>query len=162
MTSYRFARAPFLFGLGLTVLSALAPACGGSDKIDFVDEPAKDTDAGSNTTGVDAHVPEPSDTGSPEPQKDSGTTEPEVDAGTDAATDDDAASEQDASTIADASDPSDASSGDASTCSNGKKDGTEADVDCGGDCPTKCDDSKWCIRNSDCKSGKCLIVCIKP
>src|SRR5260221_3208578 len=40
-------------------------------------------------------------------------------------------------------------------CHNGKKDGTETDVDCGGtDCP-KCDDGKKCTQVSDCASGTC-------
>jgi len=41
-----------------------------------------------------------------------------------------------------------------SSCTNGKKDITEADIDCGGDC-TPCGLNKTCFDNSDCASKKC-------
>lgn len=40
------------------------------------------------------------------------------------------------------------------TCSNGKQDGAETDVDCGGSCGL-CADGKSCSTNADCKSGSC-------
>jgi len=49
-----------------------------------------------------------------------------------------------------------------STCSNGLKDGTETDVDCGGSCP-KCANGKNCNIGSDCQSGVCVGgVCHVP
>ncbi len=41
------------------------------------------------------------------------------------------------------------------SCTNGSKDGTESDVDCGGGCPTKCADTKGCTGAADCTSGVC-------
>jgi len=41
------------------------------------------------------------------------------------------------------------------TCTDTVKNGTETDVDCGGTCPTKCDDTKICSVAGDCKSGVC-------
>ncbi len=47
----------------------------------------------------------------------------------------------------------------AGTCSNGRKDDDESDIDCGLKCADtynkKCDGSKKCKSNLDCKSGKC-------
>lgn len=40
-------------------------------------------------------------------------------------------------------------------CSNKVKDSDEADVDCGGSCPTKCDVAKSCEKNTDCASDSC-------
>ena len=40
-------------------------------------------------------------------------------------------------------------------CSNGKIDGDESDVDCGGSCPEKCADSFACNMPEDCQSGVC-------
>ncbi len=41
-------------------------------------------------------------------------------------------------------------------CANGVKDATEADVDCGGQCPTKCGLAKACGAAADCSSGSCV------
>jgi hypothetical protein len=46
-------------------------------------------------------------------------------------------------------------------CSNGKKDGSETDVDCGGSCTTKCatgkgcDDLRDCVASNVCDADKC-------
>jgi hypothetical protein len=40
-------------------------------------------------------------------------------------------------------------------CTNGKQNGDETDVDCGGSCSTKCADSKVCALPGDCASGNC-------
>jgi hypothetical protein len=40
------------------------------------------------------------------------------------------------------------------TCTDGKKNGAETDVDCGSTCP-KCGDGKACAMPTDCKSGTC-------
>jgi hypothetical protein len=40
------------------------------------------------------------------------------------------------------------------TCSDGKQNGSESDVDCGGACP-RCADRKNCKTRSDCASGLC-------
>jgi len=48
-------------------------------------------------------------------------------------------------------------------CKDGKKDGTETDVDCGGSCPTKCGVGLHCRVNADCNSssGGCSAgVCL--
>lgn len=42
----------------------------------------------------------------------------------------------------------------ASLCSNGAKDPTETDIDCGGSCPA-CSDGKICSINNDCTSNYC-------
>ncbi|MFB6263091.1 MAG: hypothetical protein ABEL76_05620, partial [Bradymonadaceae bacterium] len=39
-------------------------------------------------------------------------------------------------------------------CSNGKKGGTETDVDCGGTC-APCAEGKACLKGQDCQSGVC-------
>ena len=39
-------------------------------------------------------------------------------------------------------------------CENGRRDGDEADVDCGGSC-TACGNDKLCTKNSDCLSNQC-------
>ncbi len=44
-------------------------------------------------------------------------------------------------------------------CNNGAKNGTETDVDCGGDpnsCATRCSNGKTCNVGSDCASGNCV------
>ena len=47
-------------------------------------------------------------------------------------------------------------------CMNGKKDGSETDVDCGGTC-SRCDDGKVCTSSSDCTSNACTAgVCAEP
>ncbi len=38
---------------------------------------------------------------------------------------------------------------------DGVKNGDEADVDCGGSCPTKCTVGKACVAATDCSSGAC-------
>jgi len=43
---------------------------------------------------------------------------------------------------------------DSSTCSDGKKDGDETAVDCGGSC-SKCNDGQACVLESDCISQRC-------
>ena len=43
----------------------------------------------------------------------------------------------------------------APSCADGVKNGTEVDVDCGGPACAKCDTTKVCGVNSDCKSGLC-------
>jgi hypothetical protein len=40
------------------------------------------------------------------------------------------------------------------TCTDGRKNGDESDVDCGGACP-RCDDAAACAQNGDCASGLC-------
>lgn len=40
------------------------------------------------------------------------------------------------------------------SCADGVKDGTESDVDCGGDCP-KCANGKACVTGSDCVGAVC-------
>jgi hypothetical protein len=40
------------------------------------------------------------------------------------------------------------------TCSDGKKNGSESDVDCGGACP-RCSNGKSCATRSDCAGGLC-------
>jgi len=42
------------------------------------------------------------------------------------------------------------------SCSNGIKDGTETDVDCGGNQCPKCGDGKMCQLPSDCQSNDCV------
>jgi hypothetical protein len=43
---------------------------------------------------------------------------------------------------------------DSSTCGNGKRDGDETDVDCGGSC-APCNDGQTCALESDCASQRC-------
>src|SRR5581483_5739959 len=40
-------------------------------------------------------------------------------------------------------------------CSDGVQDGTESDVDCGGQCPLACDDGKHCVYDTDCRHNYC-------
>jgi hypothetical protein len=40
-------------------------------------------------------------------------------------------------------------------CENGIKNGSETDVDCGGQCPGKCADGLSCLENTDCLSNNC-------
>jgi hypothetical protein len=45
------------------------------------------------------------------------------------------------------------------TCTNGKQDGTETDIDCGGnDCGAQCFFGRKCLENSDCLSGSCGVA----
>ncbi len=45
-------------------------------------------------------------------------------------------------------------------CFDGERNGTEGDVDCGGDCVMKCQNGKTCGLNYDCESGVCYYgVC---
>jgi hypothetical protein len=49
------------------------------------------------------------------------------------------------------------------SCGDGIKNGDEADVDCGGQCPDKCDDGQSCGGGDDCESGVCTNnVCMAP
>jgi hypothetical protein len=49
-----------------------------------------------------------------------------------------------------------------SPCLDGKKNGTETDVDCGGTC-SRCDDGKACTLGADCTSNTCTAgVCAQP
>lgn len=50
--------------------------------------------------------------------------------------------------------PSDTSLDQGSSCSNGQKDGTETDVDCGGSCDD-CATDKGCAQPEDCADGIC-------
>ena len=43
-------------------------------------------------------------------------------------------------------------------CGNWEKDPEEADVDCGGVCPTKCAVDKLCGHGTDCESGLCDVI----
>lgn len=43
----------------------------------------------------------------------------------------------------------------APSCTDGIKNGSETDVDCGGSCPTKCAENKTCAAPADCASGTC-------
>lgn len=48
------------------------------------------------------------------------------------------------------------------TCSDGVKNGTESDIDCGGGCPT-CVDGRSCVVASDCTSKSCSgTICRAP
>jgi hypothetical protein len=42
------------------------------------------------------------------------------------------------------------------TCFDLIKDGGETDIDCGGNCSTKCEEGKSCLNNSDCRSNICI------
>jgi len=42
------------------------------------------------------------------------------------------------------------------TCDDGVKNGSEADVDCGGGCPDRCADGGGCIVSTDCESSSCI------
>ena len=46
----------------------------------------------------------------------------------------------------------------AMTCMDGKKDGQETDVDCGGPMCPKCDTGRKCVAAADCQSGRCSKV----
>jgi hypothetical protein len=46
--------------------------------------------------------------------------------------------------------------GGTASCTDGAKNGTETDVDCGGSCGTKCANGKLCSVNSDCSSTNCV------
>ncbi len=45
------------------------------------------------------------------------------------------------------------------TCSDGKKNGDETDVDCGGSCPKKCADGEGCSIGTDCADSVCEAEC---
>src|SRR5205807_2171667 len=47
-------------------------------------------------------------------------------------------------------------------CSDGKKDGDETDVDCGGARCPKCADGKVCNMATDCASGICANTACRP
>ena len=46
--------------------------------------------------------------------------------------------------------------------SDGKPNGTETDVDCGGPTASACDDGKKCVVVADCRSGVCTGICQPP
>ena len=50
------------------------------------------------------------------------------------------------------------------TCSDGIKNGMEADVDCGDMCPTKCANGKSCTKEPDCASHTCVqgVCAVSP
>ncbi|MDI1450420.1 sialidase family protein [Polyangium sp. 6x1] len=49
----------------------------------------------------------------------------------------------------------------AATCTDGVKNGSEGDADCGGNCPAKCALTKTCNAHADCASGACSSgVCV--
>ncbi|HNK44969.1 MAG TPA: fibrinogen-like YCDxxxxGGGW domain-containing protein [Pseudomonadota bacterium] len=51
----------------------------------------------------------------------------------------------------------------APSCSDGTKNGTETDVDCGGGACGKCADKKVCVAATDCSGGSCVKgVCAAP
>ena len=47
-------------------------------------------------------------------------------------------------------------------CSDGIKNGTESDVDCGGDCPLACGDGRACATRNDCQSLMCVGLTCAP
>jgi hypothetical protein len=52
----------------------------------------------------------------------------------------------------------DGGGGDAApTCTDGVKNGTETDIDCGGSCTTKCDAGRGCDKPEDCSTGVCTM-----
>ncbi len=59
--------------------------------------------------------------------------------------------------------PVDGGVGAAPTCSDGKKNGSESDVDCGGGKCVPCDDGKRCVVGADCKDKVCTEgACAAP
>ena len=45
-------------------------------------------------------------------------------------------------------------------CFDGKKNGDETGIDCGGSCSKKCDEGQLCVKNNDCSTGFCQFgVC---
>jgi hypothetical protein len=49
------------------------------------------------------------------------------------------------------------------SCFDQVKNGTEGDIDCGGDCAARCKDGRSCIEMSDCASGVCKTgICAEP
>ena len=52
----------------------------------------------------------------------------------------------------------------AATCSDGVKNGSETDLDCGGNCATKCANGSGCLIGSDCVSLSCSMggTCLAP
>lgn len=40
-------------------------------------------------------------------------------------------------------------------CDDGKRNGDETDIDCGGSCPADCEELQGCAQDSDCESGAC-------
>ena len=56
-----------------------------------------------------------------------------------------------------------AASGAVPSCTDGIKNGSETDVDCGGSCPTKCSPGRECLVPGDCTSGVCTGgICQSP
>ena len=53
--------------------------------------------------------------------------------------------------------------GEPTSCTDGKRNGSETDVDCGGTCPTRCGPGKACSTGADCGSGTCdAEACVAP
>lgn len=82
-----------------------------------------------------------------------GATESSVDVGSDDATLD--TSPDDAATDVAPSADADADVAPPDGCSDGKRDGTESDVDCGGSCAKKCGNGKTCASDGDCATRHC-------
>lgn len=40
-------------------------------------------------------------------------------------------------------------------CDDGRRNGDETDIDCGGSCPARCEERKKCAEDRDCESGAC-------
>ena len=73
-------------------------------------------------------------------------------------------SDTDPGTSSDASSSStDETTGPSPTCDDGEHNGTETDVDCGGERCAPCDDGEGCADGSDCTSGVCTDgLCTPP
>ena len=131
-------------GVCLLLATLLLAAC---TEGKLVDQPA-DADVAADDSSEPS---EPTDTG-PEPTPDTtDSTNPGSDTQTHDTADDDTTADSgrpDSCTGANCVDAS-------STCSNGRKDGAETDVDCGGpNCPA-CAGGKSCAFDSDCANGDC-------
>ncbi len=49
------------------------------------------------------------------------------------------------------------------SCTDGRRDGDETDVDCGGSCTQDCGRGKACLANADCATGNCVAgTCAGP
>jgi hypothetical protein len=47
------------------------------------------------------------------------------------------------------------------SCFDNIRDGSESDIDCGGNCLAKCEEGKYCLNNSDCRSKICNNITLK-
>src|SRR6266542_6116692 len=115
-----------LGGVFLIAAALLGPGCSADD--DRGGGPAPNTDGGRQDGGA-------------EPAKDAKQERATSDAASDATRD---------RTV-----PEAAPDGAPASCSDGVKNGSETDVDCGGPCAKKCDLGKTCTANADCMSGLC-------